>query len=211
MKNKTYFTNTRTDILPLIPKSNNMRVLEIGCGCGNTLQFLKSIGICSWACGVELDSWAAEQARQYLDLVLEGNIEHTELLLEHDSIDLILCLDVLEHLVDPWRVIKQIYVLLKPGGCIIVSIPNVRRISILFNLLLLGKWDYTETGILDKTHLRFFVRKTAIYLLVNAGFKIDAILSTGLERGTKGWFPNLITFSIFKDFFTRQYLIKAYK
>ena len=151
-KNKIYYTSARTDILPLIPNIKQGRVLEIGCGCGNTLQYLKTLGKCAWACGVELDSWAAAQARQHLDLVFEGDIEQIELPLKENSLDLILYLDGLEHFVDPWEVIRKLTCLLKPEGCIIVSIPNIRHFSVLYDIALKGKWDYTEAGLLDKTH-----------------------------------------------------------
>lgn len=122
--------------------------------------------------------------------------------------DLILCLDVLEHLVDPWEVIRKLTGLLKPEGCIIACIPNIRHFSVLFDLVLKGKWDYSETGLLDKTHLRFFVRKTAISLLESSGLKVDSILAL---KGIKAWLVNVITISIFKDLLSRQFIIRAIK
>jgi len=128
------------------------------------------------------------------------------------TLDLILCLDVLEHLVDPWRVTSFLQKLLKPGGALIISVPNIRNRDILFPLLFKGKWDYTEAGVLDKTHLRFFVRRTAIELVESSGLTVDKVGATGLERKTKKSriFISLLPDYI-KSFLVLQYLIRGIK
>src|SRR4051794_37408417 len=158
-KESTYFDAVRTDVLGLLPPRME-RVLEIGCGTGDTLAYLRSTGRCTWAAGVELYPGAASIARGRIDRLWEGNVETLQLDLEADSLDAILCLDVLEHLIDPWAVISKLGLLLKPGGALIASIPNVRNHKVLFPLLFRGRWDYTDSGLLDRTHLRFFVRET---------------------------------------------------
>lgn len=85
------------------------------------------------------------------------------------TFDYIVCADVLEHLIDPWIVLSDLVSFLKPGGRIMVSLPNVRHWSIWLPLILRGHWEYRESGIMDRTHLRFFTRFSAIELLNNAG------------------------------------------
>ena len=80
------------------------------------------------------------------------------------SLDLILCLDVLEHLVDPWSVVKRLSPLLAPNGRLVVCVPNVRNWKFVANLLFRGDFTYRDAGLLDRTHLRFFVRQTAVEL-----------------------------------------------
>src|SRR5208283_1393393 len=116
-----YFIYTRKEILPLIPDVVS-KVLDIGCGAGNRLAWIKSLRNCVWVGGVELSSDAAMQARQKLDEVYVGNIEIMDLPIANGSLDLILCLDVLEHLVDPWSTVFRLQELLKPGGALIASI-----------------------------------------------------------------------------------------
>ena len=91
---------------------------------------------------------------------------------------------------------------------IIVSVPNVRHIRVVFPLIFQGKWEYSITGLLDKTHLRFFTRDTAIKLMESSGLKVDMKKETGIDA-SKNRFANLITFSMFKHFFIMQYLIRV--
>lgn len=187
------------------------RVLEIGCGAGNTLSWLKQYKGCSWACGVEICPSAAERAGTSLDAVYIGNIEGMELPIEKNSLDLVLCLDVLEHTVDPWQVMRKLFDYLKPAGAIIVSLPNVRNSRVILPLLLRGEWNYQDAGILDRTHLRFFVRDSAIRLVESAGFEVDMVSSTGLGSSRKSQFVNKLLPDFIKSLFEYQYLIRGIK
>lgn len=205
-KHKGYFENVRLDAVSLVPE-NTSRVIEIGCGTGSTLAWLKANKGCAWATGVELFHDAAAQARTRLDEVYEGNIENLDLSLEEGSFDVVLCLDVLEHMVDPWTVMQRITRLLKPGGVVIASIPNARHLRVVVPLVLLGKWEYSEEGLLDETHLRFFTRRSAIELMMRSGLTVDAVRGTNFGRKYK--VANAVTLSLFKPFLTPQYLIRA--
>ena len=206
-----YYDSVRADILPLLPE-RLIRVLEIGCGTGNTLQWLRKHRGCEWLGGVERYPDAAAQARKKADVVYEGDIEQLELPVPKASLDLILCLDVLEHLIDPWRVTSRLRELIRPGGALIISVPNIRNRDIIFPLLFKGKWDYAAAGVLDRTHLRFFVRETAIDLVESSGLKVDRIHETGLERKTKKsrMFISLLPEGI-RSFLVLQYLIRGIK
>ena len=203
-----YFDAVRTDISLLLPNKID-KTIEIGCGSGNTLQWLKRERGCKWACGVELSRDAASKAKDKLDLLIEGNIEHIELPFEKESFDLLLCLDVLEHLIDPWGVFKKLSVYIKRNGVVIVSIPNVRSMNVLAPLIIKGQWGYKDKGLLDSTHLRFFTRSTAITLVEHSGFKVDKVLSTGLKLTSKKGLLNAITLGVLKPFLETQFLIRA--
>ena len=75
---------------------------------------------------------------------------------------MILCLDVLEHTIDPWGLVANLYNLLKKDGAIIISLPNVRNRKVIFPLLFKGQWTYENSGLLDKTHLRFLFVKALL-------------------------------------------------
>jgi 2-polyprenyl-3-methyl-5-hydroxy-6-metoxy-1,4-benzoquinol methylase len=207
-KDKSYFGTTRTDILSMIPAHSN-KVMEVGCGDGSTLSYLKNNGFCKWAYGVELFPEAAKTASSRIDEVYHSNIEAMDLTIEESSLDLILCLDVLEHLVNPFKIIKYLHKLLTPNGLIIASIPNVRHKSVVAPLLLQGKWEYKDEGILDSTHLRFFVKETAIELMTSSGLKLEEVKSN-FYMGQKARILNALTFGFLpKSFFELQYLIKV--
>ncbi|MDO8444906.1 MAG: class I SAM-dependent methyltransferase [Deltaproteobacteria bacterium] len=210
-KEDDYFRNLRSEILPLLPNGDMGRVLEVGCGTGDTLDYIKNATHCEWVCGVELFHEAAEEARGKLDEVYEGDIEKINLPIEEGSLDVVLCLDVLEHLIDPWSVVHKLDMLIKPGGVLIASIPNVRHFKASFPLFFLGQWDYRDAGILDSTHLRFFVRETAVKLMECSGLTVDMVKATGFEKGSKSRTINILTFSLFRPFLEVQYLIRAKK
>jgi 2-polyprenyl-3-methyl-5-hydroxy-6-metoxy-1,4-benzoquinol methylase len=205
-KNIDYYSRHRHDILELIPK-NASKILEIGCGTGNTLAYLKDNGYCNWVGGVDLFPDAANEAATKLDMIYHGNIEDRQLPLEAGSINTILCLDVLEHLVDPHKVIEYLHTLLLPGGTIIASIPNIGYFTVILRLLFQNKWEYGESGILDKTHLRFFVKKTAVELMESSGLSLLDIRSYPMKE--RDSLINLMTLGLLKDRLTTQYLIKV--
>jgi SAM-dependent methyltransferase len=209
-KQTDYFGNIRREILPLLP-ARSARVLELGCGRGDTLAYLKREGRCEWAGGVELFPEAAAVARDRLDWLLEGDVERLELDLEAGSLDVVLCLDVLEHLVDPWRMLRRLTALLRPGGAIVASIPNVRHARVVIPLLFGGSFQYANQGLLDRTHLRFFTRRSAIELLECGGLRVDAVQETGFERGTRARLLDALTLSAFRPLLTLQYVLRAVK
>jgi len=183
------------------------KILEIGCGAGATLSFIKSIGKCRWVGGIELVPEAAKRAGEQLDWLLEGDVEQLEIPLENGSVDVILCLDVLEHLVDPWTIISRLHRKLKLGGSLIASIPNVRNLKIILPLLIRGTWTYEDSGLLDRTHLRFFTKSSARELVECSGLLVDRIETTGMFG--KVAIANSITLKLFEELFAVQYLIRA--
>lgn len=209
--NYYYYGSVRNEILPLLP-DHAARVLDVGCGAGNTLLWIRELRMSVWIGGVELDPAAAAQARDKLDAVYGESIEEMRLPVPEGTLDLILCLDVLEHLRDPWRVAQYLNTLLRPGGSLIVSIPNIRNRRVLLPLVLRGTWEYTDSGILDRTHLRFFTRKSAIDLVASAGCMVDRIEVTGgISRGRKGKLLKFLLPEWVQQFFARQYLIRGIK
>ena len=205
-----YYSHVRKEITPHLPMRVT-RMLDIGCGRGDTAAWIRETRGSVQTMGIEIDPEAAGTATEKLDFVFCGNFETMELPEEFCNFDLILCLDVLEHLVDPWRAIHRIQKMLAPGGILITSIPNVRYFRVLISLIFRGRWDYEQSGILDRTHLRFFTRANAMELVAGAGLDVIGISATGLEPGRKTRYLNAITCSLLKRFFEYQYVIKASK
>lgn len=209
-KAQKYFVEFREEILPLLPVGPIDRALDLGCGSGETSGFLKESGRFKWVCGVEGSPEAAEVARKRIDQVLIGDIEKIEYPFAKESFDVILALDILEHLVDPWTLLKTLKQLLKPDGRLIVSLPNVRHCSVLVPLIFFGDWRYSQEGLLDSTHIRFFTKKTAQRMFLNEGFQIEKMDQTGGKRSLSGLI-NRLTFGILKEFFIFQNLLAVSK
>jgi 2-polyprenyl-3-methyl-5-hydroxy-6-metoxy-1,4-benzoquinol methylase len=215
-----YFSSVRTEIGPLLPDSIG-NVLEIGCATGGTMAWLKATKHVSYAAGVELMEAAAQKARTVFDAVEFGPIDEVSLDFPVSRFDMILALDVLEHLPNPDRTLDRLMAHLSPGGLLITSIPNVGNFSVAWPLFFRGDWNYADEGALDRTHLRFFSRQSAIALIEGAGLKIERIETTkrypnlfhpfGFRGKTAKWYsqrlmrllklPNFISDS--------QYLIAA--
>jgi 2-polyprenyl-3-methyl-5-hydroxy-6-metoxy-1,4-benzoquinol methylase len=146
------------------------RLLETGCANGRFSGVLNELG-CT-VVGVEIDPNAAAQAAKVCDQVIIGNLEDTETLHQiPGGFDVILFGDVLEHMVQPWEVLRSLRDRLNPEGYLVVSLPNVAHWDVRMGLLR-GRFDYQRTGLLDATHLRFFTRRTAYELIEESGYKI---------------------------------------
>jgi SAM-dependent methyltransferase len=149
-----YYAELRDDILPLVPPDTH-EVLEIGCGRGVTGRLLRERLGCR-VTGVEMNPVVAQEARANLDRVFIGDVQTLEL---DGKYDLIVALELFEHLVRQEEFLDRMQKLLNPDGTILMSVPNVGHYSIVRDLLA-GRWDYLPIGLLCFTHYRFFTRAT---------------------------------------------------
>jgi 2-polyprenyl-3-methyl-5-hydroxy-6-metoxy-1,4-benzoquinol methylase len=147
----------------------NKRVLEIGCSTGYLSEALQRNG-CRIT-GVEIDATAGAAAQRWCERVVVGDVETMDLAPLGAGYDVLLLADVLEHLRDPAAALRRLRPLLAPDGYAVISIPNVANWAMRLGLLV-GRWNYTERGILDRTHLRFFTRTTIQSTLAEGRFDI---------------------------------------
>src|SRR5688572_27136863 len=148
------------------------RILDAGTSTGYLARAFVAAG--RRVDGAELDPVAAEAAREVCDSVWVGDLSRLDPAeLPHDY-DLILFADTLEHLPNPPEVLRALKGRLVPGGRLIVSLPNVANWAIRLGLLG-GRFRYTERGILDRTHLRFYTKKTAIEMIEQGGFRVTSM------------------------------------
>lgn len=183
-----YFNAPRREMLQFVPR-NVENILEIGCGEGRFSAVLKEKaaldGLSITVTGIEIDPQRAEVAKGFLDVIYVGDVEDNDFYLVPDSYDCIICNDVLEHLKDPWKVLAHAHSLLKPGGYIVGSIPNVRYWGVLKSLLIEKEWRYSDEGVLDVTHFRFFTRASIDRMFKGAGY--ESIELTGINSFVSGW------------------------
>ncbi|MBV6434049.1 MAG: Ubiquinone biosynthesis O-methyltransferase [Bryobacteraceae bacterium] len=146
-------------------------VLDCGCGEGFQAQEVGQFG--NEVTGIDMveSPRKADAMRQYIRADLSKGLRPLIPQLERKVFDKILLMDVIEHLPDPERILREARELLSPKGQIIVSLPNIANITVRLSLAL-GRFEYTDRGILDSTHLRFFTRKSARRMLENCGYEI---------------------------------------
>jgi 2-polyprenyl-3-methyl-5-hydroxy-6-metoxy-1,4-benzoquinol methylase len=154
------------------------RVLEIGTTSGYIGQALRAKGFTDIV-GCEQDAQLAEAARPHYTTHHALDIEQDDQLDLLGPCDALICADVLEHVRDPLRCLQQLSHLVRPEGRIIVSLPNAVNWTVRM-MILAGSFHYADRGILDRTHLQFFTRKTACRLLEDAGLHIAHIYATPL-------------------------------
>ena len=204
-KGSSYYGLVRSGLLDLIP-SGTKRLLDVGCGEGQTSLAAKRRFQLE-ATGIELHAPAAAIASTKLDRVIVGDVETVTLDFPEGYFDCILCADVLEHTRDPWETLRRLRTHLSEDGVLIASIPNIRHISTVMKILL-DRFEYQESGILDRTHLRFFTRHTIQGLFDQAGFatrRIAPIYSTGWKCGLLA----ALSLGLLRSFCIQQYVVVA--
>jgi 2-polyprenyl-3-methyl-5-hydroxy-6-metoxy-1,4-benzoquinol methylase len=202
---KNYYSRSRREIRSLLP-SRASRILEVGPGAGFTLMWLKSIYSAVTTCGVELNPALEADLQEHADVAIIGDIDHL-ISQVASKFDLILLLDVLEHVPDPTRTLQAITRnLLMDGGRVIVSVPNIAHLSVTLPLLFQRRFAYADSGILDRTHLKFFVEDTAVKLLNDANLIVKNGLMTGLE-GPKSNMLDRVTLGFLTHHLAKQYIM----
>jgi 2-polyprenyl-3-methyl-5-hydroxy-6-metoxy-1,4-benzoquinol methylase len=171
---KTYFNNVRMDIIRLLPKIKYSRILEIGGGDFPTLLSLAKEHKAE-AYGVDVYQ-PTSTGFQFI----KGSIEDMTVLMQlpDKSFDLIICGDVIEHLVNSEEVFANLTRKLAPGGFIAASIPNIRQIRTFYYLFWRGTFPRWNSGLFDRTHLRWFCRKDVLQIAENTGlskYKVEGI------------------------------------
>jgi 2-polyprenyl-3-methyl-5-hydroxy-6-metoxy-1,4-benzoquinol methylase len=148
--------------------------LEFGCGTGEFSALVKrTFGAETWA--VEINADAARRAAKRLDKLINRDAAESLDEIPQGYFDCIILFDVLEHMVDPAFLLGALKAKLTARGVIVASIPNIRYYRTLADLVVHGNWDYKEHGILDRTHLRFFTKKSIIKMFSLLGFRIELL------------------------------------
>ena len=209
--------NSLVKIARRIPHGST--VLDVGCAVGMLGQYLTEHQGCS-VDGIEGNAEAAEIARPFYRRVAVTDLESAVLrdVWEGVRYDRIVCADVLEHLRDPGQVLCQLSDLLAPSGKLLISIPNIAHVGVFLELLS-GDFRYREEGLLDRTHLRFFTRRSFLYFLAENGFAgqiVDRIV-VDLQHSEFSAIPlEIISPSLLRemqdwdDNITYQFIVEAY-
>lgn len=175
----------RSNVIPFIP-SGTARLLDVGCWQGGFGRELKRRRPDVVVVGIEADAGAAAVAATRLDHVVAGRFPD-DIGPDEGPFDCIVFNDVLEHIVDPWEALRQTRPLLSGAGTVVAVIPNIRHVRAVVPLVVRGRWDYADTGLLDRTHLRFFTRATMIELFETTGYTVESITAQDVsDVGLRG-------------------------
>jgi 2-polyprenyl-3-methyl-5-hydroxy-6-metoxy-1,4-benzoquinol methylase len=208
MDKLSYHGHTRREILPYLPK-RFAKVVDVGGSAGGTLSAIHQLMPSAKTVCVDTDDESLEIARgaghETIRCDLNREIPDT-----FSDADVVLFLDILEHLVDPWAVLSAIVTKLRPGASVIVSLPNVRYWNVSLDLVLCGRWTLQDAGILDRTHLRFFTRTTGAALVQGGGLSLQEVIPK-IASGRRFRMLNNITLGMFKDFLSPQNIYIAVK
>jgi 2-polyprenyl-3-methyl-5-hydroxy-6-metoxy-1,4-benzoquinol methylase len=178
-KEDRYYAGDRADLLQWLG-GHYGRVLEVGCGAGGNAAWLRRHGA-TRIVGIETDPASAALAREVFDEVIVESVD-TALDGVHESFDLIICADVLEHLVDPWAVTMVLAGKAAEHGVLIVSVPNIRHYRALWRIAFGAGFRYEAEGTFDSTHLRFFDRTGLERMLLQAGWVPERWAGSGGRR-----------------------------
>ena len=208
-----YYGRPRHEMVPHVPTEAAV-VLDIGCGAGafgaGLKQRWQDEGRTLEVWGVEMDPVAAERATEVLDRVLVGDAAQVLNDLPAAGFDVVILNDVLEHVVDPEALLRELLPMLRTGGSIVASVPNVRHFPNVVNLVVYGSWRYTDEGILDRTHLRFFTRSSMLELFADCGLQVDSIAGINPTGSLKFKLVNLVTLGRWADMRYLQFAIRAH-
>jgi 2-polyprenyl-3-methyl-5-hydroxy-6-metoxy-1,4-benzoquinol methylase len=200
---EVYFRHVRRDIDPLLPPAAQ-RILDVGAGAGATSAWLKSRYPGCTTIALEGNAAIRDELARNVDeaviLDLNGQIPDV------GAPDLVLCLDVLEHLLKPAEVLKRVTSTMPDNGTVIVSVPNVAHASVSLPLLLKAQFRYQDTGILDRTHVRFFDRESVVALMNEAGFVVRRGVRLGFD-GPRARLVDAVTCHALRDHLTKQYVV----
>lgn len=192
-----YYSFERHEVAKEVPLSIKT-ILDIGCGRGNFLKLIKTqIGAETW--GLEKVSGLLENSGNHIDHVLIGRVEDIIGTVPDTYFDCITLNDLLEHLLEPNLLLNQIKSKLSREGIIIASIPNFLFFDNLYELIIKNDWEYKDAGILDKTHLRFFTKKSAIRMFKEAGYIISKYRGINPKKTWKYRLFTFLTFGFFKE------------
>ena len=199
-----YYENNRPEMLNYLPENAKV-VLDAGCAVGGFGAAVKEkFNAEVW--GLELDVDSSKIASSRLDKVIQGDIAQTISQLPENKFDAIVFNDVLEHLVNPYDILTQLKKNLTSEGVIVCSIPNARYWRV-FKQYVFGKnWKYVEDGVMDKTHLRFFTKRSIYEMFDALGYKV--LETKGLKPTPSVGFLifNLLTFGRIQDCKFIQYV-----
>ncbi len=204
-----YYTGARADMVAALPLNAQAAILELGCGDGTTGALAIAAGKASTYVGIELDPNAATLAHTRITDVLCGDVDALDLSGHIARYDALIASEVLEHLIDPRATLARLVDCLKPGALVLASSPNISHWRVVLALIK-GEFELTETGVMDRSHLRWFTPESYSALLRSAGLEIVSVTPITPPSARTRWI-NRLTSNRFEHLFMTQIYVTARK
>ena len=169
-----YFDRARVDFVHRLPLDPTSAVLEAGCGTGATGALALKRGRAGRYVGIELFESAAARARNVLSEVVVGDVEAIEPDWQPAEFDALILSEVLEHLREPWAVLRKLSRFVRPGGLVLASSPNISHWRVVRELVN-GRFPLDDQGVFDRTHMRWFTPESFVEMFEGAGFAVDRV------------------------------------
>ena len=168
------YTTPRPDIFALVPLDARA-ILDVGCSSGELGASLRQAVSGREVTGIEISPGYCALAGDKLDEVICADINDFDwhAVANRKTFDCIIFADVLEHLIDPLRHLVEAAKCLRPGGVIVVSLPNIRHITAFYSIFVRGTFPQRSRGLFDSTHLRWFTYSDTVALLAEAGYQVE--------------------------------------
>lgn len=209
------YTLVRPDIVSIVPLDAKY-VLDVGCSNGALGRYLKSQNSDREVYGIEMDPELGSEAAEILDRVVIADVSQLDIDVEFrgKKFDCVIFADVLEHLADPETTLRSATRSLAAGGKMVVSLPNIRHATALWNIYIMGTFPRRSRGIFDSTHLRWFTRRDAMAMFQTCGMRVIAETATLRKGDVGGGRVNRIMnrlpvgirrFALVREFFAYQY------
>lgn len=203
-----YYKTERIEFADFIGRFGTFNAaLDIGCASGRLGTYLTNSGITRTCDGIEPFTDAAAIASTTLNRVWNGTIESVANQVNWCEYDVIFMADVLEHLVDPWSALRNLFQQTKQTCKLALSVPNIRHYKIVFPLLFTGAFQYEDQGIMDRTHLHFFTRQSLEEILAQCGWRVTGIAAHMKKKYRKLLYPT----RLIEPFVAVQYFVMAEK
>ena len=178
LENKNNSHTLAYDLIEKYANGRALKVLEVGCSGGYFGATVRTQGHTVW--GVEPDYESSQTAKKVLDFAFNGTLDDFYIQHENEKFDVIIFGDVLEHFPDPSSALEDVKAILNNNGAIVASVPNVSHITVRA-MLLEGRWEYNDLGLMDRTHLQFFTEQTLVELFASTGFNVEKVKQVKLS------------------------------
>lgn len=206
-KDEFYYGSDRSEIMEFLPKTAK-KVLDVGCAEGNFASSIKRRNQAEvW--GIEYSKEAAKVAEEKVDKIFVGDAQELVKDLPEKHFDLITCNDVLEHLVDPYTTIEILREKISPGGHIFASLPQIRYYKTIIEIIFKKDFKYVDAGVMDRTHLRFFTKKSIKRMFEEAGYEVLKMKGLNKSKSIRPFFVTILSLGFISDSKYIQYGILA--
>lgn len=181
VNNKNNSHTIAIDFVSEIAGNKKLNILDVGCSAGYLGEYFKTLG--HHVTGIDINAEAIEVAREYLDEVYCESLDIFFAREFKNKFDVVLFGDVLEHVTNPEEILNKTASVLSADGVVVASIPNVSHLAVRA-MLLEGRWEYANLGLLDKDHFRFFTKENIYKLFSDSNYEVQSMKCVHLDVDT---------------------------